>query len=337
MKDAIRIIILMTFVLVSCQGDKLDVDVSSIDYEPEFYRFDQRLFQATSSADLIDINKALIEDGGELYEFYVYDALRSGSVYADSINEYLWYFVQDSMMQLLYADIQQEFSDIEDVQNQFIDMFKHQKYHLPNEKTPAAFYMYNSAFSYGVISTDSVMGIGLDMYLGPENRIVKEVRFPLYMKEKMHKDYLPVDVAHSWLITNVIGEDRGETFLSSMIYFGKLRYVMEAMLPDLPEHQIIRYSQEEYEFALASEYEIWQYIVDMNWIYSIDMKVKLRYFKEAPETVGIDGSPGRIGQFMGWQMVRSFMEQNNELTVEDLINHTTETEILKAYKPEKNE
>lgn len=337
MKDAIRAIILMTFVLASCSGDKLDVDVSSINYQPDFYRFDQRLFEAKSPNDLVEINKGLIKDAGELYEFYVYDALRSGSVYADSINQYLWYFVKDSMMQMLYTDIQNEFSDIEDLEDVFVDMFKHQKHHLPDENLPAAFYMYNSAFSYGVISTDSVMGIGLDMYLGPENRIVKEVRFPLYMKDKMHRDYLPVDVAHSWLITNVIGEDRGETFLSSMIYFGKLRYVMEAMLPDLPKHRIIRYTQEEFDFAMASEYQIWQYIIDMNWIYSIDMKVKLRYFEEAPETVGIEGSPGRIGQFMGWQMVRTYMEENEDVTVLDLLNNTTETEILKAYKPQENE
>lgn len=337
MKDAIRAIIFMSLFMVSCSDDKLDVDVSSIQYEPDFYRIEQKLFEAKSAQELIAINDQLVEDGGALYEFYVYDALRSGSVYSDSIHEYLWYFVKDSMMQLLYADIQSEFGDITELEARFIDIFKHQKHHLPDAPVPTAFYTYNSAFSYGVISTDSVVGIGLDMYLGPENKIVKEVRFPLYMKEKMHRDYLPVDVAHSWLITNVIGEDRGETFLSSMIYFGKLRYAMEAMLPDVPKNRIIRYTPEEYEFALASEYQIWQYIIDMNWIYSIDMKVKLRYFEEAPETVGIEGSPGRIGQFMGWQMVRSYMNEKEDVTLEELMTETSDTQILKAYKPEKNE
>ena len=94
---------------------------------------------------------------------------------------------------------------------------------------------------------------------------------------------------------------------------------------------------EEYDFAVASEFEIWEYLIEMNWIYSIDMKVKLRFFEEAPSTVGIDGSPGRIGQFMGWQMVKQYMEANEDVTIEQLLLETNESKILKAYKPEENE
>ena len=56
---------------------------------------------------------------------------------------------------------------------------------------------------------------------------MKELGFPLYIKDKMDKDYLVVDVAHSWLMTNVLEENSGETFLSQMIYYGKLRYLID--------------------------------------------------------------------------------------------------------------
>jgi hypothetical protein len=153
----------------------------------------------------------------------------------------------------------------------------------------------------------------------------------------MNRDYLSLDVAQSWLMTNVLGEDEGETFLSSMIYYGKLRYILKALLPKVEDHIIMRYNPEEYDFAVASEFEIWEYLIEMNWIYSIDMKVKLRFFEEAPSTVGIDGSPGRIGQFMGWQMVKQYMEANEDVTIEQLLLETNESKILKAYKPEENE
>lgn len=337
MKRGLYLILFVSFVITSCSGDKLDVDVSDVDLKLDFDRFEQAMFSGESPEEMTEINADLLERGGELYEFYVYDVLRSGSVHDDSIGQYLWYFVSDSMMKLVNDDINAEFADFTEIEERITDIFKHQKYYLPNAPLPQQVITYNSAFSYGVISTDSVIGIGLEMYLGPENRMIKEIRFPLYMKDKMQRDYLPVDVAHSWLITNVLGEDRGETFLSSMIYFGKLRYMLEAFMPDLPEHLMIRYTEEEYDYALASEYNIWQYIVDMNWIYSVDMKVKLRYFEEAPTTVGIEDSPGRIGQFMGWQMVRSYMEANPDVTLEQLMNEENETKILKAYKPEEND
>jgi hypothetical protein len=122
-----------------------------------------------------------------------------------------------------------------------------------------------------------------------------------------------------------------------MIYYGKLRYILKALLPKSEDHIIMRYNPEEYDFAVASEFEIWEYLIEMNWIYSIDMKVKLRFFEEAPSTVGIDGSPGRIGQFMGWQIVKQYMEANEDVTIEQLLLETNEAKILKEYKPEENE
>ena len=154
------------------------------------------------------------------------------------------------------------------------------------------------------------------------------------MKEKMEKEYLPVDVAHSWLATNVLGDNPDDTFLKSLIYYGKLYYVLDAMMPDLPDHLKVRYTEEEYDWALASEANIWQYLKDMNWIYSTEMKVKLRFFEEAPTTVGIEDSPGRIGRFMGWQMIRQYMGKNEDVSVLDLISETNESKFLKTYKPE---
>lgn len=337
MRNKISAIILLCLVGVSCSTDKLDVDASTIELDLKFDRFEKSMFAGESPEQMTEINADLIQRGGELYEFYVYDMLRSGSVYDDSIGQYLWYFVSDSMMQLVNSDLESEFSDFGIIEEQLIEAFKHQKYHLPNAPVPSKIITYNSAYSFGVISTDSAIGIGLEMFLGPENRIVKEIRFPVYMKEKMRKEYLPIDVAQSWLTANVVGDERGETFLSNMIYFGKLMYLIEAMMPDFEENLIVRYTKDEYDYAIASEYSIWKYLIDMDWMYSVDMKVKLRFFEEAPTTVGIDESPGRIGQFMGWQMVRSYMNANEEVTVEELLNETSETTILKAYKPKENE
>ena len=226
MKRRLSVLIMLSFVVQSCTLDKLYVDVSDIDLNLEVERFEKEMFEGQSPQEMTRINKELIEKGGELYEFYVYDMLRSGSVFDDSIGHYLWYFVSDSMMRMVNDDIQTQFVDFDLIEEQLIDLFKHQKYHLPNAPVPSKIITYNSAFSYGVISTDSVIGIGVEMYLGPDNRILKEVRFPVYMKDKMSREYLASDVAHSWIATNVLGDDKGETFLSSMIYYGKLMYTL---------------------------------------------------------------------------------------------------------------
>ncbi len=336
MKNRLVTIILLSFIGFSCSDNKLDVDVSAVELDIAFERFEKEMFAASSPQEMTQINQQLILKGGELYEFYVYDVLRSGSVYDDSVGYYLWYFVTDSIINQVNKDVEEKFNAFETKQERFIDIFKHQKYHLPNAPLPKKIITYNSAFNYGVISTDSVIGIGLEMYLGPENEVIQEIPFPLYVKEKMKEEYLPIDLAHSWLVTNVIGAQKGETFLSSMIYYGKLRYALRALMPDLPENRLIRYTQDEYDFSLASEYNVWQYLIDMDWIYSVDIKVKLRFFEEAPTTVGVEESPGRLGQFIGWRMVEAYMGKNPEVTLEELLREENESKILKAYKPKEN-
>lgn len=329
------LIILILFILSACSNDRLDVDVSDVELEIDFERIEQKLSKAQGIEGLKAVNQDLIENVGELYEFYVFDMLHSGSVYDDSIAYYLNYFVQDEMMQKVHLDIETNFSNFEtEEQETFVDMFKHLKYHIPTAPMPKQIVTYNSAFNYGVISTENQIGLGLDMYLGEHNEVIERLGFPQYIKAKMSKEYMAVDVAHSWLMTNVLGEDRGDDFLDQMIYFGKLRYLIDAMLPDQEDHYKIRYTKEEYDFALASEYDIWLFIMDMQWVYTTDLKVLVRFFDEAPTTVGIDGSPGRIGQFIGWQIVRQYMNENEDVTVEDLVKETNYGKILKYYKPE---
>ena len=53
---------------------------------------------------------------------------------------------------------------------------------------------------------------------------------------------------------------------------------------------------------------------------------------DAPST-----PPSLADQFIGWQMVRTYMDANPEITVEELLNEESETKILKAYKPKENE
>jgi hypothetical protein len=333
MRYRFYLIFFLSFYISSCSSDPLDVDVSDVELSMKFERFEQKMFSAQSVSEMSKINQQLIDSGGELYEFYVYEMLHSGSVYDDSIGTYLYYFVTDSIMKMAQEDITAEFRNFEEDEELILDAFKHLKYHLPAAAIPQKVITYNSAFNYGVISTNDQIGIGLDMYLGSYNRIIENLGFPLYMKEKMEHEYLLIDIAHSWIITNIL-DDPGESFLANMIYYGKLMYLIDAMLPNQADYLKLRYTEEEYDFALASEEDVWLFIMDMNWVYSTDMKVQIRYFQEAPSTVGIDGSPGRLGQFMGWQMVKQYMEKNEDKTVIDMLDEKNEAKFLKIYKPD---
>jgi len=320
-------------IFTACESNPLDVDVSKIEVDLKFHRLDQDLFNAKNEQELSKINADYINKGGELYEFYTIEMLRAGSPYDDSIGVYLNYFIQDSMMQILNNNVQQHFGDFSSEKEQIIDLFKHLKYHIPHAMLPTDVIVYNSTFANGIISTPSRIGIGLEMYLGKDNEIIQKLPYPEYFKEKMSSDYLMADIAQSWLLNNVIEDQTSEDFLSNMIYTGKILYCVDALLPDTKDHKKIKYTALEYEWAQVSEYNIWQHIIEQEWIYSKDIKLIVRYFNEGPETVGLEGSPARIGQFLGWKIIKSYMQKNPEVTILDLIAEKNQTKILKAYKP----
>jgi hypothetical protein len=332
-----RIVYLLMFILVftACESNPLDVDVSDQEVEINLHRYDQELFTAKNIEELVTVNKKMLHESGELYEFYTMEMLRAGSPHDDSIAVFLNYFIKDSMMLLVHENMQAEFGDFKVEQDKIVDMFKHLKYHIPIAMLPTDVVIYNSTFANGVISTPTQIGLGLEMYLGSENEVIQKLPYPEYFKVKMSSDYLMADIAQSWLMNNVIEDQSGQSFLSNMIYYGKILYTVDAMLPDLEDHKKIKYSEQEYEWSEVSEYDIWKYVVEQNYIYSKDIKLLVRYFNEAPTTVGLDGSPSRIGQFLGWRIIKSYMEKNPEVTVRELIAEKNETKILKSYKPKK--
>ena len=332
MKHIFPIFILFLF-LTSCESNPLEVDVSDINVELEFHRYDVDMFTSNDAEALGDVSADLYAKTGELYEFYTMEMLRVGSPKDDSIAIYLNYFVRDSMMGLVFDSVQTKFGDFKSEENQIIDMFKHLKYHIPQVLLPTDIATYNSTFTNGVVSSETQIGLGLEMYLGSDSEIIKQLPYPEYFKTKMDKQYLMSDIAQSWLVNNVIEDQSGEDFLSHMLYYGKVLYVVDAMLPEAPSHEKLRYTELEYEWSEVSEYNVWQHIVEQDWIYSSDIKLIVRYFNEGPTTVGLEGSPARYGQYLGWKVIHAYMEKNPEVTILELIAEKNQTKLLKAYKP----
>jgi len=326
---------LILVLFTACNSNPLDVDVSNQDVSIEFHRLDLALFNAKDEKELKILNDKFYNSIGELYDFYTIEMLGIGTPKNDSIGVYFNNIVQEPMMKLLNDSVQVTFGDFKEEETQIIDMFKHLKYHIPTASIPKGVVTYISSFNSGVVSAPTHVGISLEMYLGRDSKIIKEGGFYEYMKPKMDKEFLMPDIAENWLLHNVVLEDRGDDVISSMIYYGKLMYIIDAMLPQLKPYQKIRYTQAQYDWAVESELAIWQHMIAEKVLYSTNLSMLARYFNEGPSTSGYDGSPSRIGQYFGWQIVKAYMEKNTDVTVLELLSEKNQTKILNAYKPNK--
>ena len=113
--------------------------------------------------------------------------------------------------------------------------------------------------------------------------------------------------------------------------------ILTAILPKEKDYVKIRYSRDELEWVQKNEYNIWQAIVKSEILFTSDVKVIRNFFGDGPFTPGLpEGAPSRAGVFMGWQMVRDYMDANPELKLPDLmeIKPSQYSKIYRAYNPE---
>ncbi len=317
-KHSIFIVVLL--VVVSCtKKDKLDIDVSNVKVKTAIGRFDEAFYKSEVS-NLPQLKKTYP---------YLFPAQEPDSVWIQKM--------QDKDEQELFAETQKLYADFTDEEEQLTDLFKHIKYYYPQFKSPKVITVLSNVDYEGrVIYADSLLLISLDVYLGKDSKIYED--FPKYLKNNFTKEHLIVDVANA--ITKVqvpISSDR--TFISRMIQEGKKMYLLDAYLPALSDAEKIGYTQEQLDWADFNDQDVWKYFVQNKMLFSTDQELSRRFIANAPFSkfyqANDNETPGRIGVWFGWQIVRAYMQHNNT-TLQKLLK-TKNDEIFKKskYKPSK--
>lgn len=313
-------IAIVIFVLISCKEEaKPLVDVSKINIEVTVDRFEKQFYNANLETLPALKNK---------YP-YLFPAQNADSIWIQKIN--------NSDEQTLFNKSQQVFNDFDEEKEQLADLFKHVIYYHPSFIEPKVITLItNLDYENKVMYADSLLFVSLDMYLGANDEVYKE--FPEYLSKNYKKEQLIVDVA-SAISDRFLIANRNRQFIDVLIHEGKKMYLIDSYLPLVSESQKIGYSANEIEWIILNEAEIWTYFVENNLLYSTDSQLNARFIENAPFSkffIDIDKeSPGRVGVWLGWQIVKSYMNNNN-VTLQQLLQ-TNADEIFKKskYKPKK--
>lgn len=320
MKNCLALFFLV-FLVISCdKKSEVEKAVEKIPVELKVDRFDKAFFEATPK-DLPNLKAE--------YPFFFPEGV-ADKVWTDKMQHKDW---RD-----LYNEVQKKYPDFNKQTTEIEDLFKHFKYYFPNTVLPKIYTVLgNMDYTSKAIYANDKLIIALEMYLGKDTKFYTDAE---YLKQNYEERQMMPDIVTSFA-SNKIPPPADKTFLAEMIYYGKELYFKDVMLPDYTDAEKIGYQPEQIAWCKENESDIWRFFIEENVLFSTDSRLPNRFLNVAPFSkfyLEVDNeSPGRVGQWIGWQIVRSYME-NNEVSLQNMLK-TDAKEIFEKskYKPKKNE
>ena len=244
--------------------------------------------------------------------------------------------IQNPLWRELYSEVQKKYSNIEPVRSELVTLFKHIKHYFPKTKTPKAVTVIAEMdYNTKAIYADSLVILSLELYLGKAHRFYE---FPKYIKQNFEQRQMMPDLVSSFAATKInFGKDK--TLLSQMVYYGKQLYLKDLLLPAYSDAEKMGYAPKEITWCEENETYIWRYFLENEMLYSDESKLTSRFIAPAPFSkfyLEIDNeSPGQVGAWIGWQIVRSYAE-NNDVPLAKLLDMNAKELFEKSkYKPKK--
>lgn len=246
-------------------------------------------------------------------------------------------FVSDWGIQKLKADVDSVFSDMSTIEKELSVGMKNLKTFFPNERVPV-FASIISQFgdANAFYFNDSIIAIGLDLYLGSTYNAYRFPQFnlPEYSIKKMRKEYIAPDVIKSIAISKFEGQLNENSFLSHLLFDGKLKYFTKQLLPYLSDTLLFGYSAKQLKWCIENEADIWTHFIDKKLLFNQNPNEYMRYLNDGPFTSAPDvpqESAPSIAVFIGYQIIKQYAEQNN-LSLSEVMQENNWEKILRESK-----
>lgn len=286
------------------------------------------LANITSKKELVDLFTRYPVIRDEIFRRAEYrnDSLFLHEVYARLTNPHI---------DTLLSETQRVFGDLSTLEQEFEEAFTNVKYYYP-DFIPPKIQTVISGLDTDMFVSDSLIVVSLDFFLG------RGAKYRPKMYDYLLRRYDTNDIVPSCLLIYGISDRFNRTELSDksvladMIAYGKSFYFAKHMLPCVPDSVFMSYTPDEIRGSRKNEDLIWKRFVESQVLFSTNHKVKQDYLGDRPVTIQVgEKCPGRIGQWIGWQIVNKYSENHPDTSLPKLMSAGNAQKIFKesAYKP----
>jgi gliding motility-associated lipoprotein GldB len=328
--------LLLFFVVIvfySCRDQARDEciyapNAESIVIDLSFESLENELPAITSKKQMVDFfsHHPALRDYFFNRQAYPDDSVFINELYQRFTNPYI---------DTLLLETKKVFGDGQALKEELTAAFANLKYYYPGFKAPRVQTVI-SGLENDLYWSDSLIVIGLDYYLGKGARFRPNMYD--YLLRRYNKNFIVPSILLLYGIDARFNETdmSDRTVLSEMIAYGKAYYFAKHMLPCTPDSVLIGYTAEEIAGARANQDMIWKKMVEDEAFYATSQQMKQRYIAERPKTYEIgDKAPGRLGTWVGWQIVIKYAERNSDLSLPQVMQVKSAREIFTGsrYRP----
>ncbi|MFT5765913.1 MAG: hypothetical protein ACI8X3_003351 [Saprospiraceae bacterium] len=332
-KTSFLIGILLSLWLCACNSDKGKniPDVSHIEVKVKIKRFEKDLMTIDTNLIKRDMDALVAK-----YPIFLPDIFFPKILPILQDTTIMKQFLISPGIQKLYDTCMVVYNDPVDIEKELESAFRFYKYYFPNKKVPEVISFFSEYTIGNFTLDDEILGIGWDFFLGADYPYYDPGFFPNYIKRTMNKEHL-VAKSMEAIATDIVGDAKGERLIDKMITNGKVLYLLDQFIPNTPDSIKLAYTAVQTVWCENNEAELWSYFLVDDLLYSSNMRDirKLVDYSPFGTSQMPPEAPGRSANWMGWQIVKSYMKQNPLTTLDDLIAIKESQTILdKArYKP----
>jgi hypothetical protein len=214
--------------------------------------------------------------------------------------------------------------------------FQYIKYYFPAYALPRKVVAFIGPFDGpGVAVTQYTLAIGLQSYAGKNFSFYLTGKgqdlYPLYISRRFEPEYMNANCVSALAQDIVPDSSENKSLIEQMIIKGRYWWLAGKLLPDAPDSIRTGFTQAQLNWCTGNETAIWGYFLQ-NDLYTQDPDIIKNYIGEGPKTLGMpDGSPGNIGAWVGWQIVKKYAADHNGIQPEELMR----TPIRKIFEESK--
>jgi len=330
MKKLLISALVFAFLFSSCKNSNRP-NVDNIDVKLKVGRLDSELF-AFNRGNADSVITSLQQKYGDFFNLYTSQIINIGISNQPQFSNSLLGFVSDPGVNKLVNAKDSVFSNFSQYEQELQQAFKYYKYYFPERNIPQVITQI-SALNQSVVVTNSVLAISIDKYLGSSFPLYEQMGFYKYQQNKMSPEYLVADAVRVWIQTEFVENIPHADLISTLISEAKIAYIASLLLPESDVRLAFNYSDEEYKWCQSEEKHMWDYLIENNLLFEKD-KLTIRHFVgNSPFTTEFGKeSPGRAAVWLGYNIICSYMKNNPQVTIQQLVKNTDYRDVLQQSK-----